>query len=87
MVRKLVHLHVRNPKTDETPIEAATQIFSSALPYPFLPLWKRLLLIHPRTYAFELFLINQLIYFYATVPADSETLIHSVIASSFPQSK
>ena len=87
MVKKLVHLHVRNPKTDETPIEAATQIFSSALPYPFLPLWKRILLIHPRTYAFELFLINQLIYFYASVPVESETLIHSVIASSFPQCK
>jgi len=87
MVRKLVHLHVRNPKTDETPIEAATQIFSSALPYPYLPLIKRLLFVHPRTYAFELFLINQLIYFYATVPEEGETLIHSVIASSFPQSK
>jgi len=87
MQKKLVHLHIRNPKTDETPIEAATQIFSSALPYPYLPLWKRALLVHPKTYAFELFLINQLIYFYATVPAESETLIHSVIASSFPQSK
>jgi len=87
MVKKLVHLHIRNPKTDETPIEAATQIFSSALPYPYLPLWKRWLLVHPKTYAFELFLINQLIYFYATVPSESETLIHSVISSSFPQSK
>ncbi len=87
MVKKLVHLHIRNPKTDETPIEAATQIFSSALPYPYLPLWKRWLLVHPKTYAFELFLINQLIYFYATVPAESETLVHSVISSSFPQSK
>lgn len=83
----LSHLHVRNPKTDETPIESATQIFSSALPYPFLPLWKRLLLVRPKTYSFELFLLNQLIYFYATVPQESETFIQSLISSSFPQSK
>ncbi len=83
----LVHLHIRNPKTDETPIESATQIFSSALPYPFLSLWKRILLVHPKTYSFELFLLNQLVYFYATVPAESETFIQSLIGSSFPQSK
>src|SRR3990167_5459902 len=32
------HLLVRNPKDDETPIEAATQIFSSLLPYPYIPI-------------------------------------------------
>jgi len=87
MASKLSFLHVRNPKTDETPIESATQIFSSALPYPFLPLWKRILLVHPKTYSFELFLLNQLVYFYAAVPSESETFIQSLISSSFPQSK
>jgi hypothetical protein len=86
-MENLIHLHVRNPKTDETPIESATQIFASALPYPYLPLWKRLLLIHPKTYAFELFLLNQLVYFYATAPRESETFIQSLISSSFPQTK
>lgn len=83
----LIHLYVRNPKADETPIESATQIFASALPYPYIPLWKRLLLVHPKTYAFELYLLNQLIYFYATVPQESETFIQSLISSSFPQTK
>ncbi len=87
MASKLSFLHVRNPKTDETPIESATQIFSSTLPYPYLPLWKRILLVHPKTYSFELFLLNQLVYFYAAVPSESETFIQSLVSSSFPQSK
>src|SRR3989344_3716709 len=54
---ELVHLEVRNPKDDETPIEAATQIFASLLP-SHLPLWKRLF-IRPKIYAFELYLFKQ----------------------------
>lgn len=81
------HLQVRNPKEDETPIEAATQIFSSVLPYPYVPLMRRLLFVHPKTYAFEIFLINQLVYFYVTAPRESETLVQSLVTSSFPQSK
>jgi len=81
------HLQVRNPKEDETPIESATQIFASVLPYPYLPLLKRLLIVHPKTYAFEIYLINQLVYFYVTTPRESETLLTSLITSSFPQSK
>ena len=80
-------LQVRNPKEDETPIESATQIFASVLPYPYIPLLKRLLFVHPKTYAFEIYLINQLVYFYATTPKTSETLVQSLIVSSFPQSK
>jgi len=82
---RLCHLHVKNPKDDETPIEAATQIFASLLSYPYIPWWKRPF-IKPKTYAFEIYLISQTIYFYVTVPQESETLIRSLITSSFPQS-
>jgi len=82
MAKPLVHLLIRNPKDDETPIEAATQIFSSLLP-AYLPIWKRLF-IKPKTYAFELYLYKQTIYFYASVPAAAETFVRSLITSSFP---
>ncbi len=53
---KLSHLQIRNPKDDETPIEAATQIFASVLPQPYIPWWKRWYL-RPKTYAFEIYLL------------------------------
>ncbi|MDO8497536.1 MAG: type IV secretion system DNA-binding domain-containing protein [bacterium] len=81
----LSFLQVRNPKDDETPIEAASQIFASLLPYPYIPWWKRFLL-HPKTYAFELYLLSQTIYFYAAIPKVNETLVQSLVTSSFPQS-
>lgn len=81
----LSHLQIRNPKDDETPLEAATQIFASLLPYPYIPWWKRWL-IKPKTYAFEIYLLNQTIYFYVTTPKTNETLIQSLISSSFPSS-
>lgn len=80
----LSHLQIRNPKDDETPIEAGTQIFASLLP-SFIPLWKRIYL-HPKTYAFEIYLISQTLYFYVTTPSVSETLISSLVSSSFPTS-
>ncbi|KKQ96606.1 MAG: hypothetical protein A3C27_03705 [Candidatus Levybacteria bacterium RIFCSPHIGHO2_02_FULL_39_36] len=79
------HLLVRNPKDDETPIESATQIFSSLLPYPYIPLWKRLY-IHPRSYSFEIYLLDQTIFFYVTTKSESETLVSSLISSSYPKS-
>ena len=81
----LAFLQIRNPKDDETPIEAATQIFASALPHPYFPLWKRLF-ITPKTYAFEIYLLSQTIYFYVATPRENETLIQSLITSSFPKS-
>lgn len=80
------HLLVRNPKDDETPIESATQIFSSILPYPYIPMWKRTY-IHPASYSFETYLINQTVYFYVTAPEEKETLVSSVISASFPSSQ
>src|SRR3989344_2251637 len=80
----LSHLQIRNPKDDETPIESGTQIFASLLP-SFVPLWKRWYL-HPKTYAFEIYLISQTLYFYVTTPTTSETLISSLVSSSFPTS-
>lgn len=80
----LSHLQIRNPKDDETPIESGTQIFASLLP-SYIPLWKRFYL-HPKTYAFEIYLISQKLYFYVTTPSTSETLIGSLVQSSFPTS-
>lgn len=81
---KLSHLQIRNPKDDETPIEAGTQIFASLLP-SYIPLWKRWYL-HPKTYAFEIYLISQTLYFYVTTPSSSEALLSSLVSSSFPTS-
>ncbi len=82
---KLSHLQIRNPKDDETPIEAASQIFASLLSYPYIPWWKRPFL-RPKTYAFEIFLMGQTIYFYVTTPTENETFIQSLVTSSFPSS-
>ena len=82
---KFAHLLIRNPKDDETLIAAATQIFSSLLPYPYIPLWKRAYL-HPKSHAFEIYLLNQTVYFYVTTNEENETLVSSLISSSFPKS-
>ncbi len=83
-MNSISHLQIRNPKDDETPIESASQIFSSLLP-SFLPLWKRTY-IKPKTFAFEIYLINQTVYFYVSAKDKSETFIKSLITSSFPNS-
>jgi len=83
-MKDLSHLQIRNPKDDETPIEAATQIFASLLP-SYIPMWKRLYL-HPKTFAFEIYLISQTLYFYVTAPKVAETLVSSLVSSSFPTS-
>ena len=83
-MNNLSHLQIRNPKDDETPIESGTQIFASLLP-SYIPLWKRWYL-HPKTYAFEIYLIAQTLYFYVTTPSTAETLISSLVSSSFPTS-
>ncbi len=82
---RLSFLQIRNPKDDETPIEAATQIFASLLPQSHINWFKRLY-ITPKTYAFEIYLISQTIYFYATTPKENETLVQSLVTSSFPKS-
>jgi len=81
----LSHLQIRNPKDDETPIEAATQIFASLLPQPYVPLLRRWI-VQPKTYAFEIYLLSQTIYLYATVPKETDTFVSSLISSSFPTS-
>lgn len=83
----LSFLQIRNPKDDETPIEAATQIFASLTPYQFIPLWKRLIFGFPPTYSFEIYFLNQTVYFYLTTPADKVTLVQSLLSSAFPQIK
>lgn len=79
------HLLVRNPKDDETPIAAATQIFASCLSHSHIPFWKRPW-VKPHRYAFEIFLLNQTVYFYVTTDEDQETFVASQIGASFPTS-
>jgi hypothetical protein len=81
----LSHFQVRNPKDDETPIESATQIFASLLSYPYVSPLKRIIM-KPKTYAFELFLLGQTIYYYVTTPKEADTLVQSLLTSSFPMS-
>jgi hypothetical protein len=83
----LVFFQIRNPKDDETPIEAASQIFASLVPYQYVPLWKRLIFGWPATYSFEIYFLNQTIYFYVVSPQEKSTLVKSLLSSSFPQIK
>lgn len=76
------HLQIRNPKDDETSIEAATQIFSSIAPGAIK--WTQAIFSPPVPYAFELYLLSQRIYFYITCPTDKQTFIKSLITSSYP---
>lgn len=81
----LSHLQIRNPKDDETTPEAATQIFTSLFP-SHVSLWSRLYR-KVYTYAFEIYLINQTIYYYVTVPQETQAFVKSLITSSYPLSK
>ncbi len=80
---KLAHLMVRNPKTDETPIASASQIFAALLPDPYVSMFKRLYYT-PKVHAFEIFLLGQTVYMYATTNEEDEVLVSSLITSSFP---
>ncbi len=82
---QLTYLQIRNPKDDETPIESAAQIFASLLSQSHLPLWKRTF-IKPRTFAFEIYLIAQTVYFYISTLKQNESFVKSLITSSYPQS-
>lgn len=82
---KFCHLLVKNSKDDETPIAAATQIFASCLSHSHIPFWKRPW-VKPHVYSFEIFLINQTVYFYVTSDEDQETFVASLIAATFPTS-
>jgi len=80
-----VYLHVRNPKDDEIGVESTTQIFSALLPNYF-GMFKRLVGKIPLTVSFEIYLLDQKIYFYIVVPREHQTLIASLMASSYPRS-
>ncbi len=81
----LSHLQIRNPKDDETPIEAAAQIFSSIMSNDVAGFFSHFF-EKPPCFSFELFLLNQTIYFYATVPSESEAFVSSLMSSSYPKS-
>ncbi len=81
---ELSHLQIRNPKEDETTAESATQIFSSLLSSQ-ISLFQRLTSTVDN-FSFEIYLTGQTIYYYATMPTSRESLIHSLVQSSYPQS-
>ncbi len=79
---KLIHLQIKNPKDDETTTEAASQIFSALLSSSTTLLNS---LTNPaKTYAFELVLLSQTIYFYMTTTPKNETYVKSLLTSSYP---
>lgn len=81
---ELAHLQIRNPKDDDTPVEATTHIFSSLLSGSIS--WKDGLFHPPAPYSFELFLLSQRIYYYTTCPIEKQTFVQSLVTSSFPNS-
>ncbi len=81
---ELAHLQIRNPKDDSTPIGATVQIFSSLITGSIT--WKDGLFHPPTPYAFELALLSQRIYFYATCSLEKQSLVQSLITSTFPHS-
>lgn len=83
-MKELVYLQIRNPKDDETTIESATQIYSSLLPNYF-GFFKRMVR-KPFSVAFEIYLIDQKIYFYIVLPKEQQTFITSLLTSSYPRS-
>ena len=78
-----VYLHIRTPKDDETSLESSTQIFAALLPN-YMGLFKRLMHT-PRLASFEIYLLDQKIYFYIVVPRELETFITSLMVSSYPR--
>lgn len=79
-----IYLHVRNPKDDELGAAPATQIFSALLPTHLSFL--RRTVQKPKTFAFEIYLLNNTIHFYITTPREHQTLVTSLLASSYPRS-
>lgn len=84
MMKDPVFLHVRNPKDDELGASPANQIFSALLPSHF-GILKRLV-SKPNTTSFEIFLLNKTIHYYIAVPRSNQTLITSLLSSSYPRS-
>lgn len=81
---KLSHLQIKLSKDDETPLEAAAQIFASVLSRPYVSLLRQFLQ-KPPLYSFEIYLLNQTIYFYVTTTEDHKQLIQSLITSAYPK--
>ncbi len=80
----LSHLQIRTPKEDETSAEAAVQIFSSLLS-SHVGTFRRLF-THVDSYAFEIYLTGQSVYYYVTTPKNRENLLSSLMQASYPQS-
>lgn len=79
-----IFLHVRNPKDDELGASPANQIFSALLP-SHIGFLKRAF-NKPKASSFEIFLLNKTIHYYITAPHENQTLITSLLASSYPRS-
>ncbi len=79
-----VYLHVKNPKDDELGAAPATQIFSALLP-THLSLFRRTVQ-KPKNFAFEIYLLNNTIHFYIATQRAHQTLVTSLLSSSYPRS-
>src|SRR2546430_2607056 len=78
------YLQIKNPKDDETPIEAQVQVFASLFRGTH-PLLKHLF-AKPTTFSFEIYLINQTVHFYVVVPQSQENFISSLLTAAYPKS-
>src|SRR3989344_4590066 len=79
-----VYLQIKNPQDDETTIEAQVQVFSSLFRGSHSLL--KHLVKKPHTVSFEIFLLNQTVYFYITCDSSQENFVTSLISASYPKS-
>ena len=79
------YLQIRTSKDDESTPEAAQAVFSALLP-SYTSILKRLFFGSPKTYSFEIYLLGQTVYFYTVTPTGRETLVKSLLSSSYPKS-
>lgn len=79
------YLQIRTSKDDESSPEAAQAVFSALLP-SYTSILKRIFFGSPKTYSFEIYLLGQTVYFYTVTPTGRETLVKSLLSSSYPKS-
>ena len=83
MPEPLAILELRTPKTTEETPEAVAQVFAALPKYP-LPWWQRLLRKNV-PFSFEIAVINQTIYFLATIPQMLQTYLESQLTAAYPK--
>jgi len=79
-----VILELKAPKSGEETAASMMQVFAALFPGGYIPYWKRLW-IKVRTISFEIANYQQLIHFYAVIPASFETFLESQLSSQYPR--